>query len=212
LTPALFSGTGLACLRGERIVFAGLEFRLEPGGLLLLRGRNGTGKSSLLRLMAGLLRPFAGSLEWEGRPMDPGEHGTRIHYVGHLDGAKGVLTARETLGFWAGLHRADGSAGRVHQAIGAFGLEAVADLPARFLSAGQRRRLALARGIAAPVPLWLLDEPTVGLDHDSIAALESAVAQHRAAGGAAVLSTHGEITARDAQALDVERFADEASA
>ena len=212
MSRALFSGTGLACLRGERIVFAGLDFAIEAGGLLLLRGRNGTGKSSLLRLMAGLLRPFAGKLKWQGQPVDPGEHGTRIHYVGHLDGVKAVLTPRETLRFWAGLHGAEGAPSRVDEAVAAFGLEAVADLPGRFLSAGQRRRLALARGIAAPVPLWLLDEPTVGLDQDAIAALDRAIQRHRGIGGAVVLSTHGEIAAPDANTLDIEQFVGEAGA
>ena len=198
-------------MRGERIVFAGLEFAVDRGGLLLLRGRNGSGKSSLLRLMAGLLPPFAGALWWNDQTVDRGDHGSNVHYVGHLDGVKAVLTPREMLRFWAGLYRREAAAQRAEAALVAFGLEAIADLPGRYLSAGQRRRLALARGIAAPVPLWLLDEPTVGLDAEAIAALDQAVSDHRASGGIVVLSTHVEMRSAGAVTLDVEQYCAEAS-
>jgi len=190
----------LACLRGERVVFAGLSFALVPGGALLLTGANGAGKSSLLRLLAGLLAPVEGRLLWGGRDAlaDRAEHATRLRYVGHGDALKPALTARENLAFHARLW-----GGEVGPALEALGLAPLADLPARVLSAGQRRRLGLARlalGLPpagpppdarlAPAPLWLLDEPTTGLDAASVERLGALLARHRAAGGMVVAATH----------------------
>jgi heme exporter protein A len=206
----VFAGDGLVCVRGEREVFRGLDFRLEPGGAVLLRGPNGSGKSSLLRLMAGLLRPAAGRILWRGADVaeDREGHGGRLHYVGHLDALKPVLSVAENLAFWAGL-RAPGAAARDHvlTALARFGLAPLAALPARYLSAGQRRRLALARLAAAPAPLWLLDEPTTGLDSASVARLAAFLAQHRAGGGMVVVSTHGGLDPPGAATIEMDRFA-----
>src|SRR3982750_4393460 len=154
----------LACLRGERAVFAGLSFRLDPGGALLL-GANGAGKSTLLRLLAGLLRPEAGLLLWDGTDAlaDRAAHAARLRYLSHQDALKPALTARENLSFFARLW-----GGQVDAALEALDLLPLAELPARVLSSGQKRRLALARLALAPAPLWLLDEPTVGLDAASV--------------------------------------------
>ncbi len=204
-----FSGTGLACRRGERIVFAGLDFRLAAGEALVLRGPNGSGKSSLLRVMAGLTRPVAGVAAWNGNDIaeDREAHGARLHFVGHLDAIKLALTVAENLRFWQQMRGADGAGGTVAAALDRVGLARLGTAPARYLSAGQRRRLALARLIAVPATLWLLDEPSVGLDGESVAMLEALLARHRAAGGMAVVATHTAIALPDARDLQLDQFA-----
>jgi len=186
---ALFEGRSLHCRRGGRDVFAALDFALPPGGALLLTGPNGSGKSSLLRLMAGLLKPAGGELLWDGRAIAeaPEDHAGRLHYLGHLDAVKPVLSVAENLQFWAALR---GTKGSFDAALARFALTDLAALPGRLLSAGQRRRLALARLVAAPAELWLLDEPSVGLDHASVVRLAAAIAEHRAGGGRVVVATH----------------------
>jgi heme exporter protein A len=205
----VFSGTDLACLRGARLVFAGLSFRLEPGAALLVTGPNGSGKSSLLRLMAGLIRPFAGALAWDGRPVaeDPDGHRRGVAYLGHLDAIKPVLSALDNLLFWAALAEPRAAPARAGRALEAMGLGDLADVPGRYLSAGQKRRLALARLLAAPARLWLLDEPTVALDRDAVGRLEAAIARHRAGGGMVALATHTAIALPDAAALQLADFA-----
>lgn len=204
-----FSGNGLACRRGGRLVFAGLDFRLESGQALVLRGPNGSGKSSLLRVMAGLIRPEAGALAWDGADArdDREAHGARLHFVGHLDGIKLALTVTENIRFWARLRGRQNDTVWLATALDALHLARLADVPARLLSAGQRRRLALARLLAAPAPLWLLDEPSVGLDDASLAALEQIIAAHRAGGGMVVAATHTAIALPDAQTLNLDAFA-----
>ena len=198
---SLFEGRDLLCLRGGRVVFSELSFALPAGGALLLTGPNGSGKSSLLRLLAGLLRPSGGELLWEGAPVDKArdEHNARIAFLGHLDAVKPLLSARENLAFWAGLH--GGGEPRVEAALAAFGLSDLAELPARLLSAGQKRRLALARLLLAEAPLWLMDEPTVGLDRASATALAQAIEAHRAKGGRVVVATHQVLELQDAEVL-----------
>jgi len=203
---------GLACRRGERLVFAGLGCRVPSGGALLLTGSNGSGKSSLLRLLATLLTPASGELLWGGVPVarDWARYRALIHYVGHLDALKPALTPRETLGFWASLR--GGTEPVIDAALAAFGLGAVADRPCGWLSAGQRRRLALARLVAAPAPIWLLDEPTVALDSDGEARLLTLIAEHRAAGGRVVLATHQPLALSEAAVIVLDDFAASADA
>jgi heme exporter protein A len=183
----MLEARNLACLRGERVVFAGLSFALAPGEALLLTGANGAGKSSLLRLLAGLLAPAEGALLWAGVDAlaDRASHAARLRYLGHGDALKPALTAAENLTFYARLW-----GGEVAAALEALGLAPLADLPARVLSAGQRRRLGLARLALAPAPLWLLDEPTTGLDAASVERLGGLCAAHRAGGGTVVAATH----------------------
>ena len=204
-TSRVFTARGLACRRGERLVFAGLAFALPPGGALVLTGPNGSGKSSLLRLMAGLSRPEAGALAWDGMAVsdDPAAHRARLHFIGHQDAVKPALAVGETLRFWAGMH--GGAA--VAAALAHFRLEALADWPCRHLSAGQRRRLALARLLASPAPLWLLDEPSTGLDAEAQADLLAAIAAHRRDGGRVALSTHSEVAVADPLVLSLADFA-----
>jgi heme exporter protein A len=199
-------GEALACRRGGRLVFAGLDCRLPAGGALLLTGANGSGKSSLLRILATLLAPAAGRLTCGGAPVaaEAAAYRASLHYVGHLDGIKPALTAREMLGFWAALR---GVPAATDTALAAFGLEAAADWPSRWLSAGQRRRLALARLIAAPAPVWLLDEPTAALDPDGEARLAAAIAEHRAAGGRVAVATHQPLAVAGAEHIVLDDFA-----
>jgi len=189
----LFAGHDLACRRGERLVFTGLSFRVAAGEVLLLRGPNGSGKSSLLRCMAGLLAPAAGAQTWNDQPvaLDPDAHRGRLRYLGHQDAVKPALTVLENLALWQQLHGLRDAAA-LARALAALGLDRLAELPARLLSAGQRRRVALARLLAAPAPLWLLDEPTTALDDDGVARFAHLVGDHRAGGGLVVLSSHGD--------------------
>ncbi|MGE5505295.1 MAG: heme ABC exporter ATP-binding protein CcmA [Actinomycetota bacterium] len=206
-----FSGTSLGCIRGGRVVFAGLDFAVGGGEALVLLGPNGSGKSSLLRVMAGLLKPAAGQLAWGGQAVadDPEAHNARTHYLGHHDAVKPVLTVAENLRFWAALHHPSAeTAGRaVDAALARFALGHLATMPGKMLSAGQKRRTNLARLLAAPSPLWLLDEPVTALDKASIKTLEAVLAEHRAGGGMVVLSTHADIDLPGAHELHLDRFA-----
>jgi heme exporter protein A len=187
---ALFQGDALGCRRGEALIFEQVGFALAPGDALWLSGPNGSGKSSLLRLMAGLLSPVAGVLAWNGAPIaeDRDAHRARLRYLGHLDAVKSHLTVAENLGFWAaywGLHLS-----AVGPALARLGIAHLASAPARQLSAGQRRRSALARLALGAAPLWLLDEPSAALDTDGIARLASLIAEARASGSIVVFSSH----------------------
>jgi len=188
----------LACWRAERLVFAGLSFKLTPGEALLLTGANGAGKSSLLRVLAGLIPAAEGVLRWNGEDAldDRVAHGARLRYLGHQDALKPALSATENLDFYARLHGGD-----VATALDALGLTPLAELPARVLSSGQKRRLALARLALAPCGLWLLDEPTVGLDVASVARLGPLLVAHRARGGMVIAATHLPLPLPDAREL-----------
>jgi heme exporter protein A len=189
--------TDLSCVRGGRRVLAGVGFALAPGETLVLRGPNGAGKSTLLRALAGLL-PAGGTVALDGRRLDADALGEAVAYVGHLDAVKPQLSVRENLGFWAGLAGGDAAA-----AIAGFDLAAIADQPARLCSAGQKRRLALARLLVAPRRLWLLDEPTVSLDAVAGALFLAAVRAHAAGGGLAVIATHVALDLGRCRVLDL---------
>ena len=198
-----FTGQRLTCIRGEREVFAGLDFELDAGEALLVTGPNGSGKSSLLRLMAGLGRPAAGIVAWDGVSIagDRDAHAARLHYVGHLDAVKPALSVAENLAVWVRFK--GGGAGGVDEALDSAGLAGLRDLPGRLLSAGQRRRLALARAVATPASLWLLDEPATALDRESVTAFEDMVARHRDGGGLVVVATNVELAVAGARAIDL---------
>ncbi|QMW22910.1 heme ABC exporter ATP-binding protein CcmA [Sandaracinobacteroides saxicola] len=170
--------TTLACVRSGRLLFENLSFTVPRGGALIVTGPNGAGKSSLLRLLAGLLEPAAGTIH---RP-------DRLAYLGHDSALKPDRTLAGELAFWAALDGAD-TATR-NSAASAMALDGLLDLPVRLLSAGQKRRAALARTLAAGATLWLLDEPTVGLDAAACERLATAIAGHRERGGAVVAATH----------------------
>jgi heme exporter protein A len=183
----LLQAAGLAAFRGEKLVFRDVGFAVPAGGALLLTGPNGSGKSTLLRLLAGLLRPDAGTVLWDGQDAlaEPSAHAGRVAYVGHQDAVKPGFTVAENLRFAARL-----TGGNVVAALGAMGLAELAGLPARMLSAGQKRRLALARLVLSRAALWLLDEPTLGLDAASIERFGQLLAEHRSRGGVVVAATH----------------------
>jgi len=182
----------LTVIRGDRLVLDGVSLAVPAGGALVVTGPNGAGKSTLLRVLAGLRRPDAGQITFDGTR----EYEGRVAYLGHQDAIKPGLTVAENLGFAARM------GGRpVAEALAGVGLAALAGLPARMLSAGQKRRLALARLTLGAAPLWLLDEPTLGLDTASVARFGAALAAHRAAGGVVVTATHLPLPLADAASL-----------
>ena len=202
---AIFRGDRLACERGGRLVFARLDFTLVAGEMLVLRGANGSGKSTLLRVMAGLTPVLSGEIRWGDGAIqaDRLAHNGRCHYVGHQDALKPVLTVRQNLLLWQSLR--NGRPERIDLALEQLGIVRLAGLPARLLSAGQRRRLALARLVAIAAPLWLLDEPATALDADGVSRLDQVLRDHLAGGGRVVLSSHGEV-AGSARILDLMDF------
>jgi heme exporter protein A len=180
-------GRGLKCVRGGRDVFAGLDLSVAGGEALAVVGHNGAGKTSLLRMIAGLLRAAAGDIAFEGGDCDltVAEQG---HYLGHRDALKPALTVAENLGFWRGF--LGGETTDAQAALDAVGLGHIAHLPAAYLSAGQRRRLSMARLLAVRRPLWLLDEPTSALDVEGQALFASLMRDHLSGGGLIVAATH----------------------
>lgn len=177
--------TDLAATRGGRAVFAGRTFALSDGDLLAVTGPNGSGKSTLLRLVAGLITPSAGTIRIE--PAGEGGIAAVAHYLGHLDALKPALTVRANLAFW---HRLWGGTVAVDDALDAVGLADLGDLPAGVLSAGQKRRAAIARLLLARRPLWLLDEPATSLDAAAEAMLVRLIGDHLASGGMAIVAQH----------------------
>jgi heme exporter protein A len=200
----------LECTRGDRVLFSGLALRVEPGTLLRVAGANGTGKTSLLRLLCGLLQPTAGEVRWRGGAIRAlkEEYWRHLAYVGHLNGVKDDLTAQENLSASAAIAGLDPDADAVRAALDAVGLAGFEDSLARVLSQGQRRRIALARlFLSGAVPLWILDEPFTALDARGVATLGALVARHLAAGNPVVLTTHQEvpIEAARVEVLDLGR-------
>ncbi len=181
------SGTGLACVRGGQQVFAGLSFAIDSGHVLALTGPNGAGKTTLLRVIAGLLRHSEGKLELTGGDAEAAI-GEQVHYVGHQDALKPSLSVAENLAFWTAFLGGRSSA---NDGLRAVALDGLAGLPAGYLSAGQRRRLALARLVCVQRPIWLLDEPTAALDTASQEKLGELMKGHLATGGMIVAATHG---------------------
>lgn len=209
--PALHA-ENLACRRGGRLVFTGLGFGLEQGETLLLTGRNGSGKSSLLRLLALLTPRLRGSLTWTGIEVagQPDAWRQALAWLGHADAVKADLTVRESLSGAQILRK--GRPDGLDHVLDRFDLAAIADRPGRYLSAGQRRRAALARVMLSGAPIWLLDEPAAGLDEPSRGALHLTLREHMKGGGLAVISTHGDIHLPNAHPIDLGEFAPSADA
>ncbi len=194
MAPSVLEVTDLTCRRGGRLVFDRLSFGLGEGELLALTGRNGSGKTTLLRALAGLSPPDAGTVSWQGAYVskDPETWRGRLAWLGHLEGLKGDLTVIENL-LSAERLRGGKAADRLDGALIAFDLTGLAARPVRTLSAGQRRRTALARIVLAQAPVWLLDEPLNALDVPAQAAFRTALQAHLAAGGLAIAATHADL-------------------
>jgi heme exporter protein A len=188
------TATDLACRRGERLLFSGLALDLAPGQALQVTGPNGMGKSSLIRILAGLLRPFAGTV-------------TRQGMIGLLD-ERPALDEHQPLGialaFW---HALDGGSLGLEQTVDSLGLADLTDVPVRYLSTGQRKRAALARLIGQQAPIWLLDEPLNGLDTDAVRMCEALVATHCGMGGIALIASHQTFSLPDLQTMALAEFA-----
>ncbi len=195
----------LACSRSGRPVLAGVSLTLADGETLMLRGPNGAGKSTLLRALAGLLPLSAGRVTLDGHDLaaDPDAVAERIALTGHLDAIKLQLTVAENLAFWSALL----GGGPVGPALAALDLTPLADRPAHLLSAGQKRRLGLARLLLAPRRLWLLDEPTVALDAAAVTRLAEAIRAHADAGGMAIIATHIDLPLGETRALHLAPIA-----
>jgi len=192
------SAVDLACHRGGRDVFEGVSFALASGELLTISGRNGAGKSSLLRANVGLVRIAQGRLDLDGGDAEL-TIAEQTHYLGHQDALKPSLSVAENLRFWAGLFGA--RAVDIGQPLEAVGLDGLGDLPAAYLSAGQRRRLSIARLLAVKRPIWLLDEPTSTLDVTAQEHLAGFMRAHLAAGGLILAATHGALGLSGTQEL-----------
>ncbi len=205
ITAALFTGEALTVMRGERLLFKGLNFALGPGQALVLRGTNGSGKTTLLRIMAGLTRALTGHLAWGGQPLEDSrdEHCRRVTIIGHRAGLKEDLSVRENLRFEAGLRCLPASA--VTAATQRLDLVRLADLPVRYLSAGQRRRVALTRLALGGGPLWLLDEPATALDSASEAALWQLCRERLVAGERLVIASHSAVPLAGLLSLSMDR-------
>lgn len=193
----------LVCRRGGREVFAGVGFSVASGEMLTVRGANGAGKSSLLRMMIGLVRLAEGRLALEGGEPEL-TIGEQAHYLGHRDALKPALSVGENLRFWAGFLGA--ASPDIAGALAPVGLARLADLPAAYLSAGQRRRLSIARLLAVERPIWLLDEPASTLDVAARERLAELMRPHLSAGGLIVIAAHGETGIAGARELQLDRF------
>ncbi len=195
----LIAGTSLGCTRGGLPIFRDVSFTVKAGEALVLTGPNGSGKPTLLRVIGGLLRPSQGTISLEGAGPDA-VLGEEAHYLAHLDPLKPSLRAAENLTFWTEFLGGTGAAG---EALAAVRLERLAQLPAGYLSAGQRRRLSLARLLAVRRPIWLLDEPTAALDAAGQAILADMMREHLASGGLIIAATHGPLGLKNAKTLEM---------
>lgn len=189
-SPALLDVSGLLFTRDEEPVFGPLDLHVDAGEALLVQGGNGAGKTTLLRVLVGLLRADAGRISIRGEDASTSTRARAMAYLSHLPGLKADLSAAQNLAFLAGLHgMRDGQS--VERAMATVGLAGYEDAPLRTLSAGQRKRLALARLWTSPAPLWLLDEPYANLDLPGIELVNRMVTAHLREGGGALLTTHG---------------------
>ena len=198
----------MSCARGGRLLFSNVNFVLNPGDFLQLTGANGSGKTSLLRILCGLLMPESGAVLWNGAPIRSfgEEYGEIINYLGHRNAVKEELNSIENLRIANGLWGAELETTEAQIALARVGLAGREHLPARFLSEGQRRRCAIARLITRSSPLWLLDEVLASLDHVATTLIESIIGEHLNAGGMAIVATHQElrISASSLKRLELE--------
>lgn len=204
-----FFGENISCIRGQRLVFSNLDFSVEPGNALIITGNNGSGKTSLLRLMAGLSRPASGHINWQGGAIwdDPETHRVRLHFIGHLNALKSTLSVKENLETWSHLH--GGRKKDIVETIKKLKLEGLEDTHCQNLSAGQKQRASLARLATNDAPLWLLDEPTTALDSMSVDLLNSMIKTHIKGGGTCVIATNTALNMENCLELNMQNFAAE---
>lgn len=200
LPTYLLQGSGLSCIRDDRVLFEDLDFALQAGQVLLLEGKNGSGKTSLLRILCGFREPDAGQVFWCNEAINDSRYYADMAYVGHLDGVKKELTVLENLKVALALGQT--GAYSIQQALAKVHLAGYDDVLVQALSAGQKRRLSLARLLITHNTLWILDEPFTSLDKQGIALIESLMTEHCVGGGMIVLTSHHDI---DLQGVDVQR-------
>ncbi len=205
MTQPFLQSIALACERDGRLLFEGLQLQVQAGDMLQVSGPNGSGKSSLLRLLAGLMQPAEGEVHLAGKALakQRSELARNLLWLGHAAGIKGLLTAEENLAWLCALHR-PANAGAIDAALSAVGLRGFEDVPCHTLSAGQQRRVALARLYLNAPPLWILDEPFTALDKQGVAQLEQHLAQHCQNGGMVILTTHHQLTQRPERYMEID--------
>jgi heme exporter protein A len=201
MTAYLLQGSGLSCIRDDRVLFSELDFRLQAGQILLLEGKNGSGKTSLLRILCGFREPDAGEVRWGDEAINDSSYYADMAYIGHLDGIKKELTVLENLKVSLAL----GVAGQysISDALTKVHLHGYDEVLVQALSAGQKRRLSLARLLITHNVLWILDEPFTSLDKQGIALIESLMVEHCANGGMIVLTSHHDITLHEVDVLRI---------